>query len=123
MLSTFDASELMAYAIFLYICGIMGDRFNPRYLLTMAWAGIGVFFALLALGGYAGIESKVYYYPVFIGIGAFNSFLFPNCVPILGNWFPKKTRGLFVGFWASCNNNGNLIGAQLGAALQDAFTP
>ncbi|TNV82607.1 hypothetical protein FGO68_gene9487 [Halteria grandinella] len=121
VLSRFDAAELCSYAIFLYVCGIIGDKYNPRILLTIAWFGIGVFFALLALGGYFEITSQVYYYPVFIGIGMFNSFLFPNCVPILAKWFPKKSRGLFVGFWASCNNCGNLVGIQVGTALQEVY--
>lgn len=121
VLSRFDAAELYSYAFFLYVCGIIGDRYNPRYLLTLAWAGIGVFFALLGLGGFSELTSQYYYFPMFIGIGAFNSLLFPNCVPVLSNWFPKRTRGLILGFWASCNNCGNLVGIQIGTFLQDRY--
>jgi len=112
---------MAAYAVFLYICGVAGDRFNPRLILTMAFIGIGVFYALLSLGGFFEITSQIYYYPVFIGIGVFNSFLFPSCVAVLGQWFPKKSRGIFVGSWASCNNFGNIIGIQIGAALFDVY--
>lgn len=121
VLSRFDFSEMAAYAIFLYICGVAGDRYNPRHILTMAFIGIGIFYALLGLGGFLKITSQVYYFPVFVGIGIFNSFLFPSCVAVLGQWFPKKSRGFFVGSWASCNNFGNMVGIQIGAGLLDAY--
>ena len=121
VLSTFDFSEMAAYGLFLYVCGTAGDRFDPRKILTMAFVGIGFFYALLSLGGFLNITSQAYFFPVFIGIGVFNSFIFPSCIAILGQWFPKKSRGLFIGTWASCNNFGNMIGIQIGAALFDVY--
>ena len=35
----------------------------------------------------------------------------------MGHWFPKKNRGLIVGFWATCNNFGNIVGIQLASGL------
>lgn len=39
----------------------------------------------------------------------------------MGQWFPKKNRGLIVGFWATCNNVGNILGIQIAAWLMNYF--
>jgi sugar phosphate permease len=65
------------------------------------------------------MTSLPYYYFVQIFIGIFNAFLLPCLIAIMGNWFPKKNRGLIVGLWATCNNFGNIAGIQLAAALID----
>lgn len=54
---------------------------------------------------------------MFAFLGIFNSALFPNFVSILSNWFEKKNRGVFIGFWATANNFGNIVGIQLSAVL------
>ncbi len=67
------------------------------------------------------ITSHAYFYFVSVVIGAANSVLPPTMIAIMGNWFPKKNRGLIVGFWATCNNFGNIIGIQLAAGLMNVF--
>ena len=122
ILSRFDFSELLAYGIFLYICGVAGDRFDPRKVLTMAFCGIGVFYLLLSLAGFLEITWEPYFYFVFMFIGIFNSFILPSMIAVVGQWFPKKNRGLLVGAWASCNNFGNIVGIQLAATLLNTFS-
>ncbi len=39
----------------------------------------------------------------------------------MGLWFPKRTRGAVVGFWATCNNFGNIAGIQMAAFLLTQF--
>ena len=73
------------------------------------------------MAGYFKIVSTWYYVIVFAFLGVFNSVLFPTFISILANWFPKKGRGLVIGFWATCNNLGNIVGIQLSAFLLDAF--
>jgi sugar phosphate permease len=120
-LSRFDTAQLFFYAFFLYICGILGDSYNQRYVLSVAFLGLAIFIGLLALPGFCGWTSQPYYYFVQIFIGIFNSFLLPCMIAIMGNWFPKKNRGFIVGMWATCNNFGNIAGIQIAAWLLKLF--
>jgi sugar phosphate permease len=52
ILSRFDTAQMFFYAISLYICGIIGDTYNLRYVLSFAYAGLTIFFALLSLPGF-----------------------------------------------------------------------
>lgn len=36
-------------------------------------------------------------------------------------WFPKSGRGIIVGLWATSNNTGRIIGAQIGAAILNKY--
>ncbi len=105
-----DTAQLLFYAIFLYVCGIIGDTYDLRIVLTIAFGGLTVFFFLLSLGGFFELTSLAFYYSVQIPIGIFNAFLLPCLIAIMANWFPKKNRGLLVGLWATCNNFGNIAG-------------
>ncbi len=110
VLSRFDTAQLLTYAIVMYISGMLGDSYNPRLVLTIAFAVLSLFFFLQGLAGILEITNQGYFYFVAIVIGAFNSVLPPTFIGIMGNWFPKKNRGLIVGFWATCNNFGNILG-------------
>jgi len=90
-------------------------------VLTIAYSVLAVFFLLQGLAGVFEITNQGYFYFVAIVIGAFNSVLPPTFIGIMGYWFPKKNRGLIVGFWATCNNFGNIVGIQIAAGLMSAF--
>jgi sugar phosphate permease len=120
-LSNFDTAQLFFYAFFLYVCGVLGDSYNQRYVLSTAFFFLAIFFALLSFPGFFNWTSHPYYYFVQIFIGIFNSFLLPCMISIMGNWFPKKNRGFIVGMWATCNNFGNIAGIQVAAWLLDLF--
>jgi OPA family glycerol-3-phosphate transporter-like MFS transporter 3 len=109
-LSKFDFAQLLTYALCLYMSGTIGDIFNMRKLLTIAYIGMGISFIVTGLGGFYDIQSKAYFYIDFIMIGGFASILWPTYISIMANWFPKKNRGFLVGLWATCPNVGNIIG-------------
>ena len=98
---------------------MIGDSYDQRKVLTVAFSSLTVFFALLSLPGFLNITNQGYFYFVQIFIGSFNAFLLPCMIAIMGNWFPKKNRGFIVGLWATCNNFGNIVGIQLAAFLMD----
>ena len=100
---------------------MLGDSFNPRKVLTLAYAELSIFFLLQGLAGMFNITNQAYFYFVSIGIGAGNAVLPPTFIGILGNWFAKKNRGFLVGFWMSCNNFGNIVGIQIAAGLMTIF--
>ncbi len=120
-MSRFDTAQLFFYAVFLYVCGILGDNYNQRKVLSIAFAGLGVSFLLLSFAGFFKINNLAYFYFVQILIGIFNAFLLPCMIAIMGNWFPKKNRGLLVSLWSTCNNFGNIAGLQLAALMLDGF--
>lgn len=120
-MSRFDTAQLFFYAVFLYICGILGDSYDQRKVLSVAFAGLGLFFFLLSLAGFLAIHSLAYFYFVQIFIGIFNAFLLPCMIAIMANWFPKKNRGVLVSLWGTCNNFGNIAGIQLAAVMLDGF--
>lgn len=105
----------------MYASGILGDKYNQRIVLTIAYAVLAMAFLMLGLAGVFDITNQAYFYCVSILIGAFNSTLPPTFIGIMSHWFPKKNRGLIVGFWATCNNFGNIVGIQLAAALMIIF--
>ncbi|CDW80091.1 sugar phosphate exchanger 3 [Stylonychia lemnae] len=121
VLSRFDTAQLLTYAIVMYIGGILGDQYNQRIVLTIAYLVLSVAYLLQGLAGILDISNQAYFYFVSILIGAFNSLLPPTFIGIMGNWFPKKNRGLIVGFWATCNNFGNIVGIQIAAGLMILF--
>ena len=56
----------------------------------------------------------MWYYLVFFGVsGLFQSIGWPNFISVMGNWFPKKSRGVVFGFWCTCQNVGNIGGVIL----------
>jgi len=100
--------------------GVIGDSFDQRKVLTMAYIGLGISFFALGLPGFWDMsQGFLYYYfiAVMILIGALNALLWPSFISILGHWFPKKTRGFLAGLWSTCNNSGNIIGIQLASYL------
>ncbi len=93
------------------MCGVLGDKYNQRYVLTAGFTGMTLMYLCLALIGFFDITNHAFFYVVLSMIGMFNATLQPCMISINGNWFPKKSRGFIVGLWASCNNFGNIVGS------------
>lgn len=120
-LSHFDFAELIMYSIFLYICGIAGDSFDQKKILTLAYIGLATCFALLGLPGALDWYNQPYFIVIMMFIGTLNALLWPCFISIIASWFPKKTRGFVAGLWATCNNSGNIVGIQLGTGLLNVY--
>ncbi len=117
IISGFDTASLLCYGISLYVCGVLGDNYNQRKVLTLGMSGMATCYMLLSLLGFFDVTHQAPFYIVLMLIGSFNAFLPPSMISIVGNWFAKKQRGLIVGVWMSCNNFGNIVGMQLAALL------
>ena len=94
----------------MYISGVIGDVIDLRKLLSVAYVGMSICYFFLWLAGHLGIDSEAYFYIVFFFVGLFGSAMWPSYIAIMGNWFPKKSRGFMVGLWATSPNVGNIIG-------------
>jgi sugar phosphate permease len=95
----------------LYACGVLGDRFNQRIVLTFGLVGMAVLYVILALIGFYDVTNYAAFYIILSGMGLLNATLLPCMIDINSNWFPKKSRGLLIGLWMSCNNFGNIVGS------------
>jgi sugar phosphate permease len=76
---------------------------------------MAIVYLVLALVGFFDVTNQACFYIVLSSMGILNATLLPCMISINGNWFPKKSRGLIVGLWATCNNFGNIVGSQLAA--------
>ncbi|CAI2351152.1 unnamed protein product [Caenorhabditis sp. 36 PRJEB53466] len=106
-----DTGFMIAYAIGLYICGILGDNYNPRRLLA---AGMMTSSIVVLSFGYL-TETFHFYSPtlyafLWISNGFIQSVGWPVEVSIMGNWFGHNARGAVMGAWSSCASVGNIIG-------------
>jgi MFS transporter, OPA family, solute carrier family 37 (glycerol-3-phosphate transporter), member 3 len=85
VLSRFDFAELISYSFFLYLSGVVGDSFDQRKVLTLAYFGLGIAFFALGLPAFWDMsQGFLYYYfiVVMILIGALNSLLWPAFISI-----------------------------------------
>jgi sugar phosphate permease len=105
-----DYSWLFSYAFFLVASGLIADRVNLRYFLTVGMIGSGIFVGLLGVGYFGNVHQLAYFIIIQIVVGIFESTGWPGVVAVMGNWFGKQNRGLVLGIWNSHTSIGNILG-------------
>lgn len=113
LLGVIDFTFLAFYSLGLYVAGYLGDNWPIKKVLL-----IGMVISALGMGGIAvlgmcGIKWVWCYLIVFAINGIGQSVVWPGTVAIMGNWFPKNTRGKAMGIWSASTSLGNIVGAQL----------
>uniref|UniRef100_A0A1I7UNB0 MFS domain-containing protein n=1 Tax=Caenorhabditis tropicalis TaxID=1561998 RepID=A0A1I7UNB0_9PELO len=109
-LGALDTGFMITYSIGLYICGTLGDHYNPRRILAlgMALSAISVF-----TFGFVTETLHVYSAPLYailwISNGFFQSVGWPLVVCIMGSWFGKTARGTVIGAWSTNASVGNIL--------------
>ncbi|XP_045033021.1 glucose-6-phosphate exchanger SLC37A2 isoform X3 [Daphnia magna] len=122
LLGALDSASLFSYAFGMYMMGLLGERINIRYFLSIGMMLSGFFACLLGLAYWANIHSLTYFLVVQILAGLFQSTGWPGCVAAVGNWFGKNKRGLIMGIWRSHHSIGNIIGTLIaGAFVEEAW--
>ncbi|XP_006870911.1 PREDICTED: glycerol-3-phosphate transporter [Chrysochloris asiatica] len=111
LLGALDYSFLCAYAVGMYLSGIIGERLPIRYYLTFGMLASGAFTALFGLGYFYDIHSFGFYVVTQIINGLVQTTGWPSVVACLGNWFGKGRRGLIMGIWNSHTSVGNILGS------------
>ena len=61
LLGLLDTSYLMSYAVFMFVSGMIAERVNLRYFLSIGMITSGLFTILFGLGRYWQIHSLAYY--------------------------------------------------------------
>ncbi|XP_046906202.1 glucose-6-phosphate exchanger SLC37A1 isoform X2 [Hypomesus transpacificus] len=111
LLGAMDYSFLCAYAIGMYLSGIIGERLPIRWYLTVGMLTSGLFTCLFGLGYIYNIHSVGFYIFVQIANGLVQTTGWPSVVTCIGNWFGKGRRGLIMGLWNSHTSVGNILGS------------
>jgi len=120
LLGYLDTAFLFSYAFGLFFSGMIGDRFNPRYVLSL---GMILTAVLVFVWGCLFEYFHFYNEYVYIALWALNGLIqssgWPTVVAVMGNWFGKSSRGFVLGLWSACASVGNIIGAEMVNAVQD----
>uniref|UniRef100_A0A669BBG6 Solute carrier family 37 member 1 n=1 Tax=Oreochromis niloticus TaxID=8128 RepID=A0A669BBG6_ORENI len=111
LLGAMDYSFLCAYAIGMYLSGIIGERLPIRLYLTVGMLASGVFTCLFGLGYIYNIHNLSFYIFVQVANGLVQTTGWPSVVTCIGNWFGKGRRGLIMGLWNSHTSVGNILGS------------
>ncbi|XP_068759959.1 sugar phosphate exchanger 3-like isoform X2 [Montipora capricornis] len=119
-LGAMDTTFLLAYAVGLYISGILGDRFNLTRVLAFGMCSSAVMvFMFGTVSKWIGVYN-IWYYGVFMALnGLLQSTGWPCVVAVMGNWFGKSSRGIVFGIWSANASVGNIFGALQVAAILD----
>ncbi|XP_045909250.1 glucose-6-phosphate exchanger SLC37A1 [Micropterus dolomieu] len=111
LLGAMDYSFLCAYAVGMYLSGIIGERLPIRLYLTVGMLTSGLFTCLFGLGYVYNIHSLGFYIFVQVANGLVQTTGWPSLVTCIGNWFGKGRRGLIMGLWNSHTSVGNILGS------------
>ncbi|XP_035171768.1 glucose-6-phosphate exchanger SLC37A1 isoform X3 [Oxyura jamaicensis] len=115
LLGALDYSFLCAYAIGMYLSGVIGERLPIRYYLTVGMLASGLFTAMFGLGYFYNIHNLWFYIMAQIANGLVQTTGWPSVVTCIGNWFGKGRRGLIMGIWNSHTSVGNILGSLIAA--------
>ncbi|CDW54192.1 sugar phosphate exchanger 3 [Trichuris trichiura] len=98
----------------LFISGMLGDRYDPRIVLSVGmWGSAVMIFLFGTLTEWTQFYSTEFYVFVWMLNGFIQSAGWPAEVCIMANWFGHGGRGFVLGLWAACASVGNIIGSEL----------
>lgn len=117
-LGALDSIFLFSYAAGLYLSGVIGDRFNLRYVLCVGLCGsAAVEFVFGTVTEWLHIYNVYLYCTLWVLNGLLQSAVWPCVVAVMGNWFGKAGRGFVFGLWSACASVGNILGAFLASSV------
>jgi OPA family sugar phosphate sensor protein UhpC-like MFS transporter len=100
----------LTYGTSKFVSGILGDKSNPRYFMSIGLILTGIFNILF------GMSSAMWAFAVFWGLnGWFQGWGWPGCAKLLTHWYSQSERGRWWSTWNTSHN--------LGAALITIIVP
>ena len=95
----------------MFFSGMLAERFNLRYYLTLGMLGSGMCAVLFGLAHRCQIHSFTYFVCVQVASGVFQTTGWPAVIAVMANWFGTGKKGLIFGIWNSHTSLGNILGS------------
>ncbi|CAH2056025.1 unnamed protein product, partial [Iphiclides podalirius] len=115
LLGALDSAFLFSYAGAMFVSGMVAERVDLRYFLSLGMLVSAIFCYLFGLGHTLGIHSISFYLLVQAGAGIAQTTGWPGTVATVGKWFGNSKKGLIFGLWNSHTSLGNILGTVLAA--------
>ena len=122
--SDMNATFLFTYSLGGFFLSHLGDIYSKRKLICFMYTIIAlVEFALGLLQYVPASEQRAWYFFLVKALnGAVQSFAWAVNFGILSNWFPRRGRGILIGFWATNPSVGDIFGQQIYLAFTRTTT-
>lgn len=106
----------LTYGASKFLSGILGDRSNPRYFMSIGLILTGIFNVLF------GVSSIWWAFALFWGLnGWFQGWGWPGCAKLLTHWYSQSERGRWWSAWNTSHNVGGALIPLLAAACAEYF--
>jgi MFS transporter, OPA family, sugar phosphate sensor protein UhpC len=94
----------LAYGGSKFVSGMLGDKTNPRYFMSLGLIATGVCNIIF------GLSSSLYFFAIFWGLnGWFQGCGWPPCARLLTHWYSQSERGRWWSWWNTSHNVGGAV--------------
>lgn len=94
----------ITYGASKFVSGIMSDRSNPRYFMSIGLIMTGLF------NIFFGLSSSLLLFGIFWGLnGWFQGYGWPPCAKLLTHWYSHSERGRWWSVWNTSHNLGGAL--------------
>ena len=94
----------ITYGVSKFLSGILGDKSNPRYFMSIGLILTGIFNFLF------GMSSFFWAFALFWGLnGWFQGWGWPGCAKLLTHWYSQSERGRWWSVWSTSHNLGGAL--------------
>lgn len=94
----------LSYGASKFLSGILGDKSNPRYFMSIGLMLTGLF------NIFFGMSSFLWAFVIFWGLnGWFQGWGWPGCAKLLTHWYSRSERGRWWSIWSTSHNVGSAI--------------
>lgn len=113
-LGLLNSSFLLIYGLCTLPLGVWADKGIRKNIVTIC---VGVWSVATALGGIAQNFVQLFISRAFLGIG--EAGYAPASLSLIGDYFPKESRGRMLSIWSTGNLFGTAIGLAIGGPIAD----
>jgi MFS transporter, OPA family, sugar phosphate sensor protein UhpC len=106
----------LSYGASKFFSGILGDKSNPRYFMSIGLILTGIFNLLF------GSSSTWLWFAIFWGLnGWFQGWGWPGCAKLMTHWYSQSERGRWWSVWNTSHNLGGALIPLIAAFVAEGF--